>query len=865
VFSPLCNFPVILFFSLLIHCNVNCNIPSGDEEIVLYFYYPSAGKYYINAVYSRGTVFLPVTELFSILCVHCENGGRPGLLKGTWQGRDKKWYIDIDSLKAYTGEKEISFSKEVFRKGSIDIYLSPAIFERLFGLRFTINMSTLRLSLKSDRLLPVDEKELRDRRHFALEKRLSGNRYYPLLYPRERNLLNGGMVDYDIGISRINDSPSFNYNMTGGIELLGGDMRGSFSGSVTDEYTFFRMGSFNWRYVFRQNPYITSVEAGNLYTTGCLRRGISGISVTNEPVIPRKVFNTYVVEGDTDPGSEVELYINNRLAFFTEAGEKGHYRFNFPLTYGTVKLNLRIYKPSGEIIHKNKRLQIPFSLLPSGIISYNMQGGFINKGVCGADPDNYLLHFDIGRGISKNFTARVGADYSGKNLKPLVYLGFSGLIYDQYLINMDYGPGAFLRLGTRATYVSGSSLKFSYTRFDGTGMYNPLKTEQEINAGLYIPFVLSDIKSGIRLACDHADYIKGYNIRYRTGYSARINRYNFRVDYNAWLVERPGLMYNNSFLFALAGYSFPGLQRIPELLQGLFLTGRMQYDVAEGKIRSAGMQFSQSLCSRGHFAMNIDHDFIAGITSMQARLTFNLPSFRSTTRYSGYKGSSVFNQNFRGSFGFDCDSRKIVPSNRHQVRRAAVSVVMFIDSNGNGCFEKGETIVPSKALRLDQAADMKPGSKGILRITKLMSYRKYYAEIITEELPDPLLAPLFSKFSFVAGPNGFKHIEIPLYHTGIIEGKVTFCEEGLCRNIGGVRLIIRGLNKKFEKTIRTFSDGTFYCMGILPGHYTVEIDPLQLGLLNALSRPGRYRFRIKGSPEGDFAENLDFMITAIGD
>ena len=144
-----------------------------------------------------------------------------------------------------------------------------------------------------------------------------------------------------------------------------------------------------------------------------------------------------------------------------------------------------------------------------------------------------------------------------------------------------------------------------------------------------------------------------------------------------------------------------------------------------------------------------------------------------------------------------------------------------------------------------------------------MSYRTYYAEIEQEFLPDPMLAPAGNKFSFIADPNRYKLIEIPLYRTGVIEGKVTLCEKEGDRNIGGVRLMVKGINRDYQKIIKTFADGTFYCMGILPGDYSLEVDPVQLGIMNAASSPQRIEFRVKTKAEGDFINNLKFKLKII--
>jgi len=838
----------ILFglLSVLITYQVDAAGFSGDEEIVLFFHFPAAGQNYISAVYSEGNVFLPVTEIFSLLYVHCEQGDEHGLLRGTWLNHDNQWHIDINSLKASLCGREISFSKDDFRKGNLEIYLSPALFRQLFGLNFKVNMSTLRVRLESNDTLPVEDREQRKRRHLALERYMARDRYYPVMYNRERKLFGIGIIDYDMGISWSNNSRFFDYNITGGIELLGGDLQGNVSGRFAGEYKFCRTGYLKWKYVLEKNPFLTSIQIGQMYISGLSGNSVAGVSVSNEPVIPRRVYNKYVVEGNTVPGSEVELYLNNRLSYFTKAGRLGHYRFDFPLTYGTVRICLKIYKPSGEILIKNKRIQIPFSLLPPGKLFYNLQGGILTDKYYKTDFDNYVFHLEAGRGISKNFTVKFGTEYFSNNSEPFFYSVLSGWLFDQYLFNFSAAPGAYYRLAARTTYVSGSSINMMLTRFDGLSRYNPLSAEKQMYAGYYFPFDISGICSGIRMACDHISFHKGSTTGYRAGYSARIRRVNFRFDYHGRLSNRHGATgYHNSLFTIATTCTFPRKTQLPVFLRGLFMRIRGEYDLAGGYARSAGLRFSQTVWRKGRFSINMDYDLLSNTQYLQGILTIDLPSFRSVTRYLDHKADYLLCQDISGSLSFDDKRGKIIASDRRQVGRAAISVVMFEDSNENGCYDEGEIIVPSKAIRLDQAASMELTPEGILYISRLVGYRTYHAEVVKELLPDPVLAPVTNKFSFIAVPNRYKNIEIPLYHTGVIEGKVTLCEKQENRNIGGVRLIIKGINNQYEKIIKTFSDGTFYLSGILPGEYSLEVDPVQIEFLSSVCLPRQIIFEVR--------------------
>jgi hypothetical protein len=187
---------------------------------------------------------------------------------------------------------------------------------------------------------------------------------------------------------------------------------------------------------------------------------------------------------------------------------------------------------------------------------------------------------------------------------------------------------------------------------------------------------------------------------------------------------------------------------------------------------------------------------------------------------------------------------------------------MFIDQNENGIFDQGEEVVPAKAVRLDRSANMLLGSDGILRITQLQSYWKYALEVDINALPNPNLAPKQKNFSFIAEPNRFRSIDIPLYQTGIIEGYIYMDRNGSLEGLGGARLILEkdGEEVESKEVLRTFSDGGFYAYGLLPGKYTLRIDPKQLDFMQSDSEPGVLEFEILALADGDYKENLNFVL-----
>jgi hypothetical protein len=190
-----------------------------------------------------------------------------------------------------------------------------------------------------------------------------------------------------------------------------------------------------------------------------------------------------------------------------------------------------------------------------------------------------------------------------------------------------------------------------------------------------------------------------------------------------------------------------------------------------------------------------------------------------------------------------------------------MSVRMFIDENNNGSYDQGEELVKVKGLNLDKPAQLELAKDGSLRISQLQNYWTYVLTMEDNALDDPTLAPAVKRFAFMAQPNNMYRIDIPLYRTAIIDGTVYFERNGTMEGLGGLRLLLKKQGEQEPvETLRTFSYGAFYAYGLMPGKYGLEIDPQQISFMQAVVDPPILYFEIKAVAEGDYLENLGFVI-----
>jgi hypothetical protein len=839
-------------------------VKGQKDDFMFIFRHPVAGSYYVNAMQSKGQYYLPMGELFSLLGIHVEKGESAHSFIGAFPG-NVQYEILPKHRTIVRGRESHRLEQSDFCIGDMDLFLLPDVFEAHFGLQFSINLNTMVISLHSDHPLPAEERQQRERARRGLQKQEPYGLDFPLIYPRNRRALGAGVVDYALAVSGNEQQQRFNYTVAGGIEFLGGDLQGNIFGNYGGKDFRNITSDVNWRYVIDDNLFLTTLQAGNINTTGLLRHRITGVAVSNEPIMPRRIYDNYIVDGTTTPESEVELYVNNRLYAYTKADELGYYRFDYLLSYGTVRLSTRIYKPSGQIIVRENQLQIPYTFLPKGTLAYNIQGGKTdNELTADNQQGEYTMHGGIAIGISNALTARAGAEYFSGGSEPYYYTGLSARLFRHYLLNVDVVPGYFYRTRASVYFASSRSMNASFTHFDGYSFYNVRGAGREASLNINMPFPIGSLQSGFRIGAEHLLFSNGSTTRGRVDFNIRINRLNLRMNYRERFLrskENTG-SYGDGLATVAATYGFMRTPVIPAVLRGISVRAQAEYNSQSRQVRNISLHLSRSIARRGRLQISARHSLRPGAVSIQATINIDLRPVRASTQYTGYPGGhNTFYQSFSGSLLFDAQPAKIMTSNRRQVGQSAVSVMAFVDANGNTRYDIGEYIVPLRNIQLDQGAITIAEKDSLLRLTQLQPYWRYNAKLVHGSIPNPLLVPLYTEFSFVTDPNRFKRIEIPLYRAGIIKGMVYLVNDEGEVGIGGLRLHLKGSEGESVTTLRTFSDGSFYAMGVLPGTYSIEIDPVHLGFLEQCSSPQTRVFEIRALAEGDFVDKLDFYLT----
>lgn len=834
------------------------------EEVFLSFRYRGIRNVVVIAMYEDGQIYLPVTELFDQLGIYHQTDFQNLRIHGHYIDQNHPYEIQFADRTAMLRGASTSFSIDEMLIGELDFYLVPEVFDEVFGLAFSVDMSRLVLRLQTSDTMPVVTRLEREQRRQRIEQGVQLRQFYPIEFERDRQLFSGGFMDYSLTGNVTDQYNSASYTLSLGAELLGGDIQGNMFGSHSQVSSNFTTSGLRWRYVFENRSLLTQARIGQYRTEGPHSRHFQGIHLTNQPVEPRRMLDEFVFSGTAPAQSNVELFINNRLVDFQEVDELGNYRFLVPLTYGNSRVRLMVYEPDGQIREQDRRIQVPFTFLPPGEFNYHLSAGRMDYPVPGTTNISELASGDFTYGVSNWLTARAGGEYltAVHHSMPFLYGGLSARLFNQYLMNIDLAPDIYYRFSTSVVYPNSISWDLGVTGFaDRAGLYNPERNDFEANANFFVPVQLGTVPIHIRFHGNHRNFGIGHTNRLRGDASIRLGRINLRGGYrNSYRFLRGDLLSTDGRFSGTATYSMSRSPEMPGWLRGLYLRGQLDYNMRRSQLERVNVQISRSVFRNGRFRISYARNFIGGYNILEGVVTFDLNRTRSTTSARRSLNTGTIRQNIRGSIGYDDFHHQLVFENRQQVGRSAASVRLFVDRNNNGTYEESDELIRANAIRLDRSGSSRLHDDGVVRITQVQQYYQNNMMINLGMIPNPLLVPVIRDFSFIADPNRFKPIDIPFYTSGVIDGMVMRQRGDERRGLGGVRVQLRQTDGDYRETIRTFSDGSWYAMEIPPGHYEAWVDTTQQEFLNAVADPAVMQFEIQALSEGDFLENLNFVL-----
>ncbi|MEX0595994.1 MAG: hypothetical protein WD512_05780, partial [Candidatus Paceibacterota bacterium] len=383
---------------------------TDDEfEVYLDFRHRGAINSVVTTYFKNDRFYLPINELFSLLQIQQNTSDL--VVNGDFGIEQIPYSIDLKQQEIRFNQVKTVLDADDFLIKDLDNFLLVNIFEEAFGLDFSIDFNNLSLRLQTTREIPAVENALRRQRRQLANLNSLNQENYEVRYKKQSPFLDGGFLDYNFSTNIIPERQIYNLNTNIGLQLVGGDVQGALFGSYSENYTNFATDNLRWRYMIRDKSWISKITIGQTTTDGFSVNRYTGIRLTNEPIEARQLFDEFEITGSTIPESEVELYMNNALVDFQQSDAMGNYRFLTPITYGSSQLNLKIFGPTGQIIERAERIQIPFSFQPKGVFNYTFNAGRLDNPQFGEISQRYTMQGHGSYGVTEWLTTKLGVEY----------------------------------------------------------------------------------------------------------------------------------------------------------------------------------------------------------------------------------------------------------------------------------------------------------------------------------------------------------------------------------------------------------------------------------------------------------------------
>ncbi|OEY71214.1 carboxypeptidase-like regulatory domain-containing protein [Salegentibacter salarius] len=814
------------------------------DELSVEMNVPDLGVIEIPIAIKGQDAYIPVKELFDYLKIkneETENG-----VEGFIIHPDSSYVINPSENRILYKDQEFALSDEQYIKTPLNLYLKSNLFGQIFGLNTNFSFRSLSVTMKTEKDLPVI-KEMRLKKVRENLNRVKGIIEPDTTMARRYPFFKGGALDWGVVTTQQSEFEDDNRLSLGlGTMFLGGETNLMLNYSTRVPFDS-RNQFYQWRYINNESKIFKQVTAGRIFTraTSSLFAPVSGVQISNSPFQNRRSFGTYVLNDYTEPRWTVELYVNNVLVEFTQADASGFYTFDVPLMYGNTAVSLRFYGPYGEERIQERVINIPYNFVPKNELEYTLSAGIVEN-----DELNRFSRVNFNYGLSNAVTIGGGAEYltgvtSGEVMP---FVNSSIRFASNFLFTGEYmhgvkGEGILSyrtpgNLQVDLNYIKydedQTAINFNYLEERKISFSAPIRTK---NFSMFSRFSVNQIIMPTTEFTTAQLLLSGAIM----GISTNLTTYGIYND----RVKEPTI--------------YTSLSQNYRLPNKFLFSPQIQYDFSRNQFNNIILEIERPVFEQGFVNFAYENNLLrdAHIFEVGLRYAFNFAQTSVTSRLGNRNNSFV--QSARGSLLLDDNTGYIMGNNRTAMSKAALSIIPFLDYNTNGKRDPMEPAVSGMEIKNMSGRLSYNEDETVLRITELQPYIDLILEVNPNSLDNIAWKVKNEKIKVHTIPNQFQEIEVPVEVLGEVAGMVYFKEGNSLRGQGRITVNIIDENGNLVKEILTEGDGYFTYLGLKPGNYTAEIDPVQIQKLGYTASDA-IDFEIQVDEYGDIVDTLEFTI-----
>ena len=797
-------------------------------------------------------LLLPALQFFEMAEVRAavDSAGR---LHGTLQPGNVALLVDTRAGLARVGGREMAVDPLLVTARDGDVYVAAALLGELVGVRFDVSWPELEAVVLDIHNLPVAERLRREAAREGLRRAVEGMPASRTV-AASRTRWDGFVLDYSWFSPSSDPFAGSSYSVAAGTSVLGGSLEGALrSAGPAGEGDVQVDGS--WLGVWRNNRWLRQLRIGDGPGSGPRPRSGRGITVTNAPYVRPSLLGTYAFNGRLPPGWQVEAYRGGQLVGLDSVLADGAFGVDVPVLFGENPIELVAYGPFGERQSFSRTYRAATTLLRAREFEYGLSAG-----ACRLSPCAATANADLRYGVSRRWTVAAGIDRIWRDsLADLAhpYVSAVGSLTYAWTVQAEAVADGLVRGGIGFEPTLNLRLGADYTRYDEdvvASLFNPLNRRRQLRlAAFYRPDARRDFFYADATA-ELATTATGTVQRLQGALSAQLG--DVRLQPYARL-ERDGVDgvgTTSRGYFGLTTFYVPS-GRVGALLRRSWVRGSYE---SEGLSTPHLASISIARPVLGAVRVEAGVNWVRGAAgpAFSLGVASSFDAVRSYTTLSAQRGAPAgMTQYVQGSMIYDRQRGSLTLDAGPSLQRGGVAGVVFLDSNGNGRRDVGEEGLPNVRLQVGSGSAYSD-SLGVYRVWDVVPFEPLLVSADSLSFDSPLWVASDRAVAVLPTPNAFTAVDVPLTMGAVLEGRVTRSFGGKLQGVAGATLVLTERRTGRRRSITTFTDGSFYALGVTPGEYELAVGQRLLDLWRVDAEP---RWFMVG-PDGEAPSALELTI-----
>jgi hypothetical protein len=761
-------------------------------------------------------------------------------ITGRLQPSRTPFVIDADSGLARLGRQNLRLAGRELSMVGGEVYISLNLLSQVFGLSAGLDRENAALLFHNPEGLPIAR---RLERESSRSIQVGGEYEFTpdMIYRGPEGSLPGLVAAYEFRASSQPGTAS-SYDLGLATGLMGGSVVARAAGTTDGPPKLEGTWSRSWP----RQRWLTQLRLGDGPTTGPRPRTSRGFSLSNAPITRAILVEDLPFAGTLPPDWSVEAYRAGRLVGFDSVSSSGKYSLALPIHYGENPVDFVAYGPFGEVRTFNRTFRALPSMVRPGALEYAVSAGECHTVGCAAGAN-----LDLGFGASPRWTLRAGLDQvwggdGGTHSHP--YGVLVGSPSNALGVEMEGAVNLLYRAGLRFEPSTRLRLTADYVSYSDSGSGSPFllpgTREQwsiygRLNPGRRNEAVVLEAQ-GTRTVTN-----SGTRTQVRSGAALQLQNMVLRPYVRAErLADAQGRA-----LREYVGLEATVLPRhsLGPILGGFWLQGQIEAEAARSPT-SAAIVAARNLGSA--FRIEAGSRWERGLPGpiFTLSLVSQLRVVRSTSIVTAPPAGEParLDQSVGGSIVWSQGGGAPLFSSEPSLDRGGVGGRVFLDLNGDGRWQSKEPPAPGTRLLVGNrwaTAD----TEGRYQVWGVSPWEELLVSVDTTSLASPWWTPSFAATAVMPTPTLVRSVDVPIVIGGVVEGSVRL-EGSSSRPLTRPLTIVLTETESATRTIvEPFSDGSFYRMGLRPGHYEAAVDDASLSELGLLADTVRFELHSEGS------------------